>query len=249
MDRDSAIFFAGQLRAARENALRDSEAFDGIIHVLERLGSFLLGAIADLGKYKLNIEELTRQSALAIYIPAHFPGVHVSFPRLYDLVRYARNDALHQGAVARRLTGQAIQLSLVLEDALRRSLEYPTAGDYMVRSVVCAEEWQPVSFVRQQMLANSFSFLPVEVEKQWCLVSDLEIAAFLGADETERRKLLAKTLKASGMRLKPAKRCTPGTALSSALEMLGEDQRPLVVCSDSSGESPIIGILTAFDLL
>jgi len=100
------------------------------------------------------------------------------------------------------------------------------------------------------MLANSFSFLPVEIEKQWCLVSDLEIATFLGADETQRRKLLAKTLKASGMKkLMPAKRCTPGTDLSSALETLNGDQRPLVVCLDGSGQRPIAGILTAFDLL
>jgi len=249
MGRDSAICFAGQLRDARGNALRDSEAFDEVIHVVERLGSFRLGAIVDLGRYKENLVELARQSALAVDIPSDHPEVHVSFPRLYDLVQHARNDALHHGAVARRMTGQVIQLSIVLEDALRRSSEYPTVGDYMVRSVVCAEEWQPISYIRQQMLANSFSFLPVEIEKQWCLVSDLEIATFLGADETQRRKLLAKTLKASGMELKPAKRCTPGTALCSALETLGGDQRPLVVCLDGSGQSPIAGILTAFDLL
>jgi CBS domain-containing protein len=246
MDQDSAICFADQLRDARGKALRDAEAFDEIIHVVERLGSFRLGAIENLWQYKVNLEELARQSALAIEIPANHPDVHVSFPRLYDLVRYARNDALHQGAVARRLTGQAIQLSLVLEDALRRGLNNMTVGDYMVRNVVCAEEWQPISFIRQQMLANSFSFLPVKVEKQWCLVSDLEIATFLG---TNRNQRLAKTLKTSGMKLSPAKRCTPRTPLSSALEMLGRDQRPLVVCLDASGQSPIAGILTPFDLL
>ena len=36
MDRSAVITFSGQLPA-----LRDSEAFDGIIHVVERLGSFL----------------------------------------------------------------------------------------------------------------------------------------------------------------------------------------------------------------
>ena len=249
MDRDSAICFTGQLRAARENALRDSEAFGEIIHVVERLGSFRLGAIGNLWKYKEDLGELACHSALAVDVPADHPEVHVSFPRLYDLVRYARNDALHQGAVARRLTGQAIQLSLVLEDALRQGLNDMTVGDYMVRNVICAEKWQPISFVRQQMLANSFSFLPVKAEGQWCLVSDLEIATFLGTNGTERNQKLAKTLEASGMKLTPAKRCTSGTPLSSALEMLGRDQRPLVVCLDGSEESPIAGILTAFNLL
>ena len=39
--RDPAIAFANQLRSARLTALRDAEAFDEIIHVVERLGSYL----------------------------------------------------------------------------------------------------------------------------------------------------------------------------------------------------------------
>jgi len=116
MDRSAVVIFSDELREARENALRDSEAFDGIVHVVERLGSFLRGKITHL-------EE----------IPGQRPDLHVPFSLLYKLVREARNDALHQGAFARRLTGHAIELSLVLEDALRRSLESPVVGDYMVR--------------------------------------------------------------------------------------------------------------------
>lgn len=249
MDRASTICFADQLRDARESALRDSEAFDEIIHVVERLGSFRRRAIGDLGKYQNDLEKLAGQSALAIDIPTRCPEVHVAFDRLYNLVRKARNDALHQGAVARRLTSQAIQLSLVLEDALRRSLEDSTVGDYMVRNVVCAEEWQPISFIRQQMLANSFSFLPVEIEGRWCLVSDLEIATFLGVDEAQRNQQLARSLEASGMKLKAARLCTPSTSLSSALKTFDGDQHPIVVCLDGSGKRPIAGILTPFDLL
>lgn len=250
MDRASTICFADQLRDARENALRDSEAFHGIIHVVERLGSFRKGAIGDLWKYKNDLQELADQSALAIKVPALQPGAHVAFDRLYDLVRYARNDAIHQGAVARRLTGQAIQLSLILEDALRRSLDNPTVGDYMVRNVVCAEDWQPISYIRQQMLENSFSFLPVEIAKQWYLVSDLEVANFLGANGEQRNKRLAESLnKASGMKFKPARLCTPNTPLSDALKMFDGDQSPLVVCLDGSEHRLISGILAPFDLL
>jgi hypothetical protein len=35
IDREALVTFSGQLREARERALRDSEAFDGIIHVVE----------------------------------------------------------------------------------------------------------------------------------------------------------------------------------------------------------------------
>jgi hypothetical protein len=123
MNRDAVITFSAQLREARENALRDSEAFDGIIHVLERLGSFLDQKIGDLGKYKRQINEKARDSALAKDVPDQWRSIHVPFDLLYDLVRNARNDAVHQGAFARRLTGHAIELSLVLEDALKMSLD------------------------------------------------------------------------------------------------------------------------------
>ena len=69
-----------------------------------------------------------------------------------------RNDALHQGACARHLANHAVQLALVLEDALMPS--EPKVSDFMVRDAICAAHWQPISFVRQQMLANSFSYLP-----------------------------------------------------------------------------------------
>ncbi len=249
MERDSAICFANQLRDARGNALRDSEAFDEIIHVVERLGSYCMCAIENLGEYKPKLVELARLSALAIDVPAIHPVFHVSFPRLYDLVQYARNAALHQGAVARRLTGHAIQLTLVLEDALRQGFSDMTVGDYMVRNVICAEEWQPISFIRQQMLANSFTFMPVKIEKHWRLISDLEVARFLGTDGRQRNNLLAKTLKESGIKLNPTIPCTPRTALSDALKRLVDEKLPLVVCVDTSAESPIAGILTAFDLL
>jgi hypothetical protein len=65
MDRNAAITFSDQLREAREDALRDAEAFDGIIHAVERLGSFLRGKITHLGDYKERIQESAGRSALA----------------------------------------------------------------------------------------------------------------------------------------------------------------------------------------
>jgi hypothetical protein len=48
MDRSAVVIFSDELREARENALRDSEAFDGIVQVVERLGSFLRGKLLTL---------------------------------------------------------------------------------------------------------------------------------------------------------------------------------------------------------
>jgi hypothetical protein len=248
MDRSAVITFSGQLREARENALRDAEAFDGIIHVVERLGSFLCKKVGDLGRYKEEIGERASHSALAEDIPGQWRGVHVPFSLLYDLVKDARNDALHQGAFARRLTGHAIELSLLLEDALRRSLERAAVGDYMVRNPTCAELWQPISFIRQQMLANSFSFLPVKSGADWYLVSDLEIATFLGTDVSKRRNRLAQSLKASEIPLQQAKFCAVDAPLEEALRVLDSGQRPLLVGGDGDQQA-LVGIVTPFDLL
>ena len=44
-ERSESVFFADQFREAREKALCDTVAFDGIIHTIERLGTHLCGMI------------------------------------------------------------------------------------------------------------------------------------------------------------------------------------------------------------
>jgi hypothetical protein len=248
LDRRAVVTFCDQLREARENALRDAEAFDGLIHAVERLGSFLHGQIANLGRYKPELERAVSCSALARQIPERHGNLHIPFSLLYELVRHARNDALHQGAFARRLTGHAIELSLILEDALRSSLDSPVVSDYMVRNPVCAELWQPISFIRQQMLANSFSFLPVNTTRGWSLISDIGIATYLGANTSIRKDRLAQTLTEAGVTFQLAKLCAEDTSLEEALRMLDGNQWPLLVHASGNPEI-VVGIITPFDLL
>jgi hypothetical protein len=56
MTPDTAHDFRLQLQQARENALKDAEAFEGLIQVIERLGSFCLGRVEGLGAYKTEVE-------------------------------------------------------------------------------------------------------------------------------------------------------------------------------------------------
>jgi hypothetical protein len=94
------------------------------------------------------------------------------------MVQAARNEALHQGASARHLTQHCIELALVLEDALVN--DATIVADYMVKAPLCAYSWQPLSFVRQQMLANSFSHLPIrDADGKWYLLSDAAVASAL----------------------------------------------------------------------
>src|SRR5437870_2379243 len=104
---EQRIAFAHQFRAARAIALRDAEAFEEHLFVIERLGSYILNAQGDLGRFQPLIEGLARQSPLAFEAERTCPELHVSFTTLYDEARLARNDAMHHGAIARNLARHA----------------------------------------------------------------------------------------------------------------------------------------------
>src|SRR4029077_17728684 len=111
LDPQSATFFANDLRSARLAALSDAEAFDEIIHVVERLGYYLTkenlgekehGSLGN-SKYRVAITNIADKSGLSIPSAEHRAYL-TPFAELYEMVRQARNDALHQGAFARHLT-------------------------------------------------------------------------------------------------------------------------------------------------
>ena len=56
-------------------------------------------------------------------------------------------------------------------------------SDLMIRQPTVAEPWQPVSFVRQLMLENSYSYIPVKDvssgSNQWMLISEAGVAVYL----------------------------------------------------------------------
>ena len=167
LEPSQAVHFRNVLRQAREKALADAEAFDEIIHVVERIGRSLvcpprkIEDINGLGYVDYEIIEQAKKSDLAEDIPAIYGSLHSHVSVLFNLVRNARNDAMHQGAVARHLTTHAIELALVLEDSMLSIIGGEamngTVSDYMVRHPVCVEIWYPISYIRQQLLVNSFS--------------------------------------------------------------------------------------------
>lgn len=176
IDPEAVLYFRNEFREARTAALKDAEGYQQILFVLERFGAYLL-ELEYTGRFWLKIKRPKRrvdpvlakfQRHVITLVERYHPSqgklpddYHTAFDSLYDMVRRSRNDALHQGAVARNLTSHSVQLSLMLEDALMSASKSKKIGDYMVRNPVCASEWQPVSFVRQMMLENSFSYIPV----------------------------------------------------------------------------------------
>ena len=109
------------------------------------------------------------------------------------MVMHGRNDALHQGAFARTLTLHLVEVALFLEDTLM-AITDRNITDYMVRNPVYAYAWQPVSFVRQMMLANSFSYIPVYMkkkdteEKVWHIIAAYHITEYLRSADSDGRE-------------------------------------------------------------
>lgn len=245
MDHEAARYFRDQLRKGRAAALRDAEGFQEILFVLEKLGGYLLRRIGTLADYRPKIRELANASPLAEDIPAGCPSWHVPFSQLYELVREARNDALHQGALARHLTNSAVQLAFVLEDALMSNRN--TVGDYMVREPVCASLWEPLSFIRQKILANSFTYLPVWCSTDWQLLSEYQLARYLR--ERDRTKRLASTLQdavGADLKLEEASICSVEAPID---EVLALSQGKPVLVVDGGCIERLVGIVAPFDLL
>lgn len=251
MEPEVALHFRDQLRVARAAALRDAEAFPEIVYVIERLGTYLSKGKRSLQSYLPAIKKLASSSPMAHDVPKKTPDFHQAFDVKYDVVRRARNAALHEGALARHLTTNAVELSLVLEEAIMRDRHQ--VGDFMFRNPICAFMWQPLSFIRQTMLVNSFSYLPVAIQKngnsEWGLISDLQLAKYLRkegiASEEKLTQALQDAIRSKQIELHVAKVCRPQDSVESVLKM--SDGLPTLVVSAEKKE--LLGIVTSFDLL
>lgn len=248
LTRDQAVSIALEFRAARAISLKDSEAFDEIIFAIERLGAFLTRSKGNLGKFETAITEIAHDSVLAAKASQANPILHLSFAALYDSVRAGRNDAFHEGAVARQLANHAQELALVIEDALMSRAK--AAAEFMVRDPVCAEPWHPLSTIRRTMLLNAFSFLPYGVKgaNKWRLISDAGIATFLNSSSKSERdtRLLLTLDEALKMGLKDTKPmfCSPDTTITELAS-----KATFVPYLVLAGKDRLCGIVTAFDLL
>ena len=246
--KEGIVAFRDQLRDARAHAINDAEGYQELLFALERLGSMLVKKIGTLGDYGGNVLKMASLSPLAKEIPKKHTEFHSSSPHLYELIMTARNDALHQGAFARHLAAHAIQLEIVLEDALMSDAR--TVCDFMVRNPVCAEVWQPISFIRQQMLSNSFSYLPVLRDAKWHLLSDQSLAQYLRVNSEARKQRLALTLDEAIVQngLTPIlARCF--NAEDEVSHVMSSFQGHPILVTRRENQQDLIGILTAFDLL
>ena len=108
------VQYAQEFRAARAGALRDAEAFEEHLLIMERLGTYLSNSRGGLNEFERLLREIAVDSALASEAARAFPAIHSDFSVLYQEARIGRNDAMHEGAIARHLARNA-----QIESALR----------------------------------------------------------------------------------------------------------------------------------
>ena len=260
LDTDRKQFYRDQLRLARAAALADAEGFLAVIHTLELMGQQMKGKILALRKYENKLTCLADDSPLCAEVASRWPAYHTTFSALYDELRRARNDAVHQGAYARILTDHAVDLAIILEDALMSNSECSKVSQFMVRDVVKAESWHPVSYARQQILKHGFSYIPVwfENDKKWRMLSEYSVAKYLRDSPDKRNDRLVKTIENAekdGLRLPTVEEnhiAPPEEPISRILDRLGA--KPILVVAPKREDEPerkdeLVGILTAADIL
>lgn len=210
LEREERLFHRDRLRSARYAALADAEGFHEICYAVESLGMRLHGTEATLGQYKTALQRLAKASFTLSKLSADFPMFFTRFDALYERLRHARNDAMHMGSYARHATVAAVELCIGLEEAIMTTTETSMkVADYMVKSPVSIEHWQPVAHARQLMLMHSFSFLPILYNGKWKLLSEMAVVAFLQPRaRAEKDKALAQSISdavQAGLKLLPAK--------------------------------------------
>ncbi len=244
---EQRVEFLTRLRSARALVLRDAESFHEAATVLEYIGQIMRGRIENgLGAYK---EEI-------IALATSVNGVDErSVRRQFQVVREARNDAVHDGAYVRHLSSRLADLLVLLEEAVMAEL--PLVGDVMVRSPVFANPWHLVSHVRREMLANSFTNIPICVEeagrKKWKFITDSGVMQFLRSspDPATRKNRVSMAvgdaILSRELTTTPATCCGRDELVSKLAATMSS--LPVLVVETHGAEEQLIGIISAFDLL
>jgi CBS domain-containing protein len=234
----------GMLRDARAIVHRDAESFSEGATVLEHVGQMLIGDLKNgLHGYKDAIYSLARKA----------PSIQWQrVDSLFETVRQARNDSVHSGDFIRHHVIRLVELILLLEEGL--SMSAKTAEDLMVRTPTTAELWHNIATIRRAMLANSFSFLPVQnTDGVWKLLSDVSVVKYLkvAVKTNDRNKLLGKLLSAAlddnEIELTDCDRFLPDNNIDDISKTLSHV--PILIVENGGNKERLLGILTAFDLL
>lgn len=247
------IYLRDLLRSARYAALADAEGFHEVCYAIESLGMRLHGSEGTLHTYWAAVRGLAEYSPVFGELPNRYPELFTHFNALYETLRRARNDAMHAGSYARHAATAAVELCIGLEESLMNAAEAKiNVADYMVKSPVSIDLWQPVAHARQLMLLHSYSFLPIFHEGSWKLLSELAVVGFLHQlSREDKAKALAKPIGiavSEGLILLAAEKVLPTDKVSELVSRSIAQPTPTLwlVVKD---QDRLIGVLSPFELM
>ena len=254
--REAFVEYRNEIRKARQAVTEEGAGYEVIVQAVERLGAYLWnpcsergkfrGKFGDMGKYKEKLKNLVKDPVVMTY-----------FCRVYERVQIGRNAGVHQGAEARPLVQNAVELAIMLEQALREVSGMNEAQEVMASPVVRAYTWEPVAQTRQKMLAGSYSALPLWRQKSekceggWSVITADAIVKWLqqAPSDTcrkEREKMQLADAMAMEKRL-ALKACETRPEEEIVLPAGGWTGGVLLVTHGEQRD--LIGVVTAFDLL
>src|ERR1019366_6600678 len=110
---EQCVDLLGKCREARALVLSDSESFDDACRCLEYVGQVVHEGVRNgLGAYEKGI----------IWLGLYSGHPEDEIARLFEVIREARNKAVHDGAWARHLSSRLVDLLLITEEALVKDL-------------------------------------------------------------------------------------------------------------------------------
>ena len=241
---EAARYFVRELRQARLDALANAEGWRPLVLVFERLAKLLkndqnatLGPARDCLVALACTGETAGSACQLCATPA---------PVLVQFVIDGRNAEFHGGSAARHFVHHCIELSILLEDAMKMKIE-PTLGNVMSPNPTCVETWQPVSYARRLMLENSFTWLPFQTDDRWQCVSDHALVAFVHGDRARLGKSLKEAISGEQkLFVRVLETKDESTLINGEVLNLLSTGPVLVTCGT---EKHVVGIVTAFDLL
>ena len=243
--REAFVKYRDEIRRARHAVTDEGAGYEVIVQAVERLGAYLWNPkkktrFGDLGKYKEVLRDL----------------VPTDFDRVYERVRNGRNAGVHQGAEARPLIQNAVELAIMLEHGLREVSKMNEAREVMDSPVVRAYTWEPVAQARQKMLAESYSALPLWRKKcegfegGWSVMTADAIVKWLQqapGDRCRKEREKMQLAEAIGQGLETRKACKARPEDEVVLPDGGWSGGILLVTHEEQHD--LIGVVTAFDLL
>ena len=258
---DAARSLRTDLKAAMTEVASGRDGVSSLLHQVERVARYASGgAHASLWEARGAMRTLVGLFAGHALQDAGLGGM--DWERLSELVRDGRNDIAHTGTEAVLAETRTMALAGVLLEALLGVAgedNVTRLAEVMVANPVCVHRWHTVADIRRTMLMTDFTELPLAdgaEDGRWLTVTAEGLSEYLGPDRKDRMERMGKTVDEAIVEVqRPLQFCRHRTAsaetpASDVWEGASEEPRlPVVVTRQREGDTELVGMVTAFDLL